>query len=74
LEIWPSKISHLPVQKGRFLFILDSNVPNILEIRFNFESTLIIVSAPQVMRVFSGSALRVQERKAGALPLHPPEH
>jgi len=27
--------------------------PNIFEIRFNFESTLIIVSAPRVMRVFS---------------------
>ena len=26
--------------------------PNIFEIRFNFELTLIIVSTPQVMRVF----------------------
>jgi len=47
--------------------------PNIFEIPFIFESTLIIVSTLQVMRVFRGSVFRVQERKAGVLPLLSPE-
>jgi len=46
---------------------------NIFEMRFNLESTLIIVSTPRVMRVFRSSAFSVQERKAGILPLLPPE-
>ena len=33
---------------------------NIFEIRFNFESTLIIVSTPQVMQVFRVQESRVQ--------------
>jgi hypothetical protein len=32
LGIWPSKISHLPAQKGGFLFILDSN-----DVKYFFE-------------------------------------
>jgi len=38
--------------------------PNIFEIRFNFESTLIIVSTAQVMGNGSVQGFRVQERKA----------
>jgi hypothetical protein len=32
--------------------------PNIFEIPFNFKSTLIIASTPQVMQVFRGSVFR----------------
>jgi hypothetical protein len=41
---------------------MTNDEPNIFEIHFNFESTLINVSTTQVLIVFRGSVFRVQEK------------
>jgi hypothetical protein len=46
-------------------------LPNIFEIPFNFESTLIIVSTSRVLIVFRGSEFSAQERPPFMAPVTP---